>query len=140
VLFDDADEFRVGLVLIKQYALHGQIRCVDLEHKASVGHGTIFVTHLARDRVQIGLVGWIISIEQRGRDAARRRFRHETFGKRRAHPAGEPFEPGRLGGNRCGIVLMQLVDGSGRVEHLVGARNARQHLLGRQRNSMNSLA
>ena len=57
--------FGIGLVLEQQHALHRQIRRVDLQDISGIDHGFILVMHLARDGVEIVLIGRVMRIEHR---------------------------------------------------------------------------
>ena len=83
--------FGVGLVLEQQHAFHRQIGRIDLQDIAGIDHRLVFVVHLARDGVEIALVGRIVRVEHRRRDDARRRLGEEHFGERRLDGRGRCF-------------------------------------------------
>src|SRR6202034_1950922 len=133
VLLDDLDEVGVGLVLEQKHALHCQIRRVDLEYESRIDHGFVFVMHLARDRIEMGLIGRIERIEHRRGDNARRGLSEKALGKRRLDRRREALEASKLGFNGLLVGIFEFSHAFGTTEYLAGFPQPRLKLLGEKR-------
>ncbi len=127
------DELLFRLVLEQKHAFHRQIRRVDLQDQSGIDHGLVFVVHLARDRVEIVLIGLVVGVEHGGGDDSRRRLGEEHLREGRFDRGGLVLEAGKLGLDRFLVVIFELAHRLGAAEHLAGLGQAGLEFLGEQR-------
>ena len=117
------DELGVREVLERHGALHGEIGRIDLQQQPGVVDGLVLVPHLARERLEVGLVRGVVRVHHGGGDDARRRRRHERLGERAA-ALRHGLEAGDLVLQRGDVEVLELALALRRVLLLADVREA----------------
>ena len=102
-------------------------------------HRPVLLAHLARDRVEIGLVRVVVRVQHRGRDDAGRRRGHEPLGER-AELAGDLVEARGLVGDRLQVDIFDVGLRFGRVLLTFGRIRKSPHHIGEQVRELLELA
>jgi hypothetical protein len=97
---------------------------------SSSDDGFVFLRYLAHDRIEIGLVGFVIGVEHGRRDDAGRGRIHEPLGGMHVGFLRLTFRAVDFLLQLLFAVIAELGDRLGRVEHLAGLRDALHHPLG----------
>ena len=133
------DELAVGEVAVHHGAVHGEIGRVDLQDQPGLVDRLVFVPHLARDGVEIGVVRGVVGVEHgRGDDAGRGRG-HEPLGER-AELAAMRLKPRDLVGDRLDVEVVELALRLRRVLLALVVLREAAHQIGEQLRELLELA
>jgi len=117
VVFHAGEEGRIGLVAEVEVALHGEVRCVDLEQMAAADNERVFRLQLPREREEVIAVRRVVGVVHDCEHAAGGGRSHEGLGEALLLLGERVFE---------GIALRPDA-GTGRVVADLGDRLGRVH-------------
>ena len=86
-------------VAVLDVPAHAEVRAVDLQHDAGLGHGLVFMAHGLGNRIEVGLVVLVVVVAEEQRHHAGRGRAHEGLGRFRAGDGR--FQVVRVGS--CGL-------------------------------------
>ena len=133
------DELAVGQIAVHHGAIHREVGRVDLQDQPGLVHRLVLLAHLARDRIEIGVVRIVVRVEHGGRDDAGRGCGHEPLGER-AELAGELVEAGGLFGDRLEIAILDVGLRLGRGVLALGLLREAAHQISEQLRELLELA
>ena len=126
-------------IAVHHGAVHREIRRVDLQDEPGLVDRLVFLAHLARDRVEVGVVRLVMRVEHRRRDDAGRRRGHEPLGER-AELVGDPVEAHGLVGDRLEIAILDVGLRLRRALLALGRIREAAHQVGQQLRELLELA